>query len=121
MSIYNKYICESQKNARRTRICGWFIFNLSNGVLNVTHTSSAATVGTGAAINTTDGTLNIESGSINATAGDWGAGIGSGQLESGGIINIRGTATVVAQGGGLGAGIGGGSGGTVGASGTIII
>ena len=73
-----------------------------------------------------EGTLNITGGendSLHATGGSKGAGIGGGNNQAGGTINIEG-GTVTAKGGVYGAGIGGGgsgAGGTINITGGTVI
>lgn len=75
--------------------------------------SNGAGIGSGEiSVNENECVVNISGGTVEAVAGWSAAGIGGGQMGSGGIINISGgIVTAATYNGGAGAGIGGGSGG----------
>jgi len=83
---------------------------LRPGELHILNNCTAAEVGYGAGINSTDGALRLYGGIIASQGGFGGAAIGGGYQHSGGEITIAGIADVTARGGMFGAGIGGGFG-----------
>ena len=84
---------------------------LSPGALLVLNNSTVSAEGYGAGINTAEGYLVLQGGMITSQGGFGGAGLGGGNQNAGGDINVAGTAFVTAHGGLFGAGIGGGYGG----------
>ena len=81
--------------------------NITGGENDSLHaTGGSKGAGIGGGNNQAGGTINIEGGTVTATGGTQGAGIGGGSSGAGGKINITG-GTVTATGGSTGAGIGG--------------